>query len=263
MRRNLRLYNRLMLQHLKAILAYQADFAIMVVAAILTQVLGFVFLWVVYERIPDIQGWDFWEVACIYALIFFTEGVASFFFEGVWRISSLVNRGELDLYLVRPVSPLLQVLSGSVGMNGLGNMLTGGLIITQALRHVTFEWSIQKALMALVLFLSAIIIRTSINLASCSIVFWTHSPGNAFPFMIHSLCDFAKFPLTIYSLGVQVFVAVIVPYAFISFFPAAYLFDKPTWGPLGLLSPLVALYCAGVSIWIFRRGLLRYESVGN
>jgi hypothetical protein len=38
MRRNLRLYNRLMLQHLKTILAYQADFAIMVVAAILTQV---------------------------------------------------------------------------------------------------------------------------------------------------------------------------------------------------------------------------------
>jgi nitric oxide synthase oxygenase domain/subunit len=31
----------------------------------------------------------------------------------------------------------------------------------------------------------------------------------------------------------------------------------------GLLTPLVALYCPAMSIWIFYRGLHRYERTGN
>lgn len=261
--RTLYIYFRLISQHIKAILEYQADFLIAMVAAMLTQVLGFIFLWVVYERIPQIQGWAFWEVAFIYAMIFFTEGFASLFFEGIWRISGLVNRGELDRLLVRPLSPILQVFGTAVGMNGIGNLLIGGVIIVQALQHIDMHWTVGKMLIALLLLISAIAIRVSIYLAACSSVFWTRSPGNAFGNMVHTLSDFAKFPISIYSLGLQALVAVIVPYAFISFFPAAYLFEKKDWGMYGLLSPLAAVYCVALSLWIFYRGLRRYESTGH
>jgi ABC-2 type transport system permease protein len=261
--RSVYLYFRFISQHLKAILEYQADFVIAMAAAMLTQLLGFIFLWVVYGRIPDIQGWLFWEVAFIYAMIFFTEGFASLFFEGIWRISGLVNMGDLDRFLVRPVSPILQVLGSAVGMNGVGNLLIGGVIIFQSLQHIELDWTVGKTAFAVLLLVSAVVIRTSIYLAACSSVFWTHSPGNAFGNMMHTLSDFAKFPITIYSLGVQALIAIIVPYAFISFFPAAYIFGKSDWGPLGLLSPLVALYCAALAVWIFYRGLRKYESTGN
>jgi ABC-2 type transport system permease protein len=261
--RALYLYVRLMTQHLKAMLEYQADFVIMVVAAALTQIVGFIFLWVVYQRIPTIDGWSFWEVALIYAMIYFTEGATSFLFDGVWNISGLVNRGELDLYLLRPVPPLLQIAGARVGLHGIGNMVTGGLIMAEALRHVQPEWTPGKILWALVIVVSAIAIRASINLASCSFAFWTRAPGNAFPFMVHSLSEFARFPLTIYSLPVQALIAVVVPYAFISFLPAAYLLGKPGGAWLGALTPLVAVYCVAMSVGIFHRGLRTYESSGN
>nr|WP_239117850.1 ABC-2 family transporter protein [Actinoplanes ferrugineus] len=54
-----------------------------------------------------------------------------------------------------------------------------------------------------------------------------------------------------------------LPFAFISFFPIAYLLDTGPSRRLGLLTPLVAVYCAGTAIWIFQRGLRRYESAGN
>ncbi|KRE21102.1 ABC-2 family transporter protein [Paenibacillus sp. Soil522] len=72
----------------------------MVVAAALTQLLGIVFLWAVYSRIPDINGWLFWEVVFIYATIFMSEGFASLFFDGTWRLSGLVNRGDFDTFLL-------------------------------------------------------------------------------------------------------------------------------------------------------------------
>ncbi|MGQ4668690.1 ABC transporter permease [Metabacillus halosaccharovorans] len=262
-KRYIYIYFRLINQHLKAILEYQADFLITMFAAMLTQILGFIFLWVLYDSIPDINGWLFWEVAFIYALVFFTEGFASLFFDGIWHISSLVNRGEFDRILVRPISPILQVLGSAVGINGVGNLFIGGVIIYQALNHIEIDWSISKLLFSLLLLLSAILIRVSIYFAACSSVFWTQSPGNAFGNMVHTLSEFAKFPITIYSFGVQALITVILPYAFVSFFPSAYLFNKQELSSFGFLVPVVAVYCVSMSFFIFKKGIQNYESVGN
>ncbi|MEC0225668.1 ABC transporter permease [Paenibacillus alba] len=261
--RSMYLYMRLMSQQLKAILEYQADFLLLVIAAGLTQAMGLIFIWVIYQKIPQIHGWDFWEVIFIYAIINFTTGVSQFFFEGTWRIGFLVNSGELDRMLLRPISPVLQVLSGAVGMNGLGNMVVGGIMLVNALRYVHIEWTWDKALIGFVLFISAMVTRTAINLISNSLVFWTHAPNNSLPMMVSSLAEFAKFPITIYSFGVQLFFSLVLPYAFVSFFPAAYLFDKMSWGWIGLLTPLAAIYCVVLGIAIFRKGLSQYEGAGS
>ena len=75
---------RLISQQLKAILEYQGDFWISLAAGALSQVLGFIFLWVIHQNIPEIQGWQFWEIVFLYAMVYFTEGFCSAFFKGVW-----------------------------------------------------------------------------------------------------------------------------------------------------------------------------------
>jgi ABC-2 type transport system permease protein len=262
-KRSLFLYMRLMSQQLKAILEYQADFLLLIIAAGLTQVMGLIFIWVIYQKIPQIHGWDFWEVIFIYAIINFTTGVSQFFFEGTWRLGYLVNSGELDRMLLRPVPLVLQVMSCAVGMNGLGNMLVGGVMLANALSHVHIEWSWDKVVLSMVLFLSATITRTAINLVSNSLSFWTHAPNNALPMMVSSLAEFAKFPITIYSYGVQLFFSLVLPYAFVSFFPAAYLFDKDGWSWIGMLTPLAAAYCVAVGLAIFKKGVSQYEGAGS
>ncbi|WP_058303668.1 ABC transporter permease [Gorillibacterium timonense] len=262
-RRSLYLYRRLFGQQLKAILEYQADFLILLVAAALQQVLGFVFLRVVYGRIPDINGWGFWEIAFIYAMIFFTEGVGSLFFEGTWRIGRLVNMGELDRYLLRPVSPVLQIFTTGIGMNGLGNILLGLFIMIQSLVRAGVEWTPGKVAAGILLILSAVVIRVSINLAANCSGFWIKNAGNSFPLLIHNLSDFAKYPLTIFAPGLKVLISVFIPFAFVSFFPASYLFDKGGWKWIAFAAPAVAIYCAAVAYGVLRIGLKKYESVGN
>ncbi|WP_127533248.1 ABC transporter permease [Paenibacillus kobensis] len=262
-RRTFFLYRRLFGAQLKAILEYQSDFYIMIVSAVLTQLLGIVFLWVVYNRIPDINGWTFWEVVFMYAMVYLTEGFGSLFFEGTWRLGRIVNNGELDVMLLRPVSPILQVLSYSVGMNGLGNIVIGIIMISQALIRMDLHWSLGKIIIAVLLVVTAILIRVSINLAANTTAFWFKNAGNAFPMMIHNLGEFAKYPITIFSLGVQLLVAVLIPFAFISFFPAYYLFDKSSAPWFWIACPVAAIYCAAVAYTVFHFGLRKYESVGN
>jgi ABC-2 type transport system permease protein len=256
------MYFRFYTTNIKAMLEYKSDFYIMLFAGVLTQALGFIFLWALYQRIPDIMGWTMWEIAFMYAVIFVTEGVVSLFFEGTWNMPFLVNEGEYDRFLLRPVSPIMQIFSSAMGAQGISNLLLGGFIIAQSLSRIDMEWTAAKAAMALILLISAIVIRVSVNLAVASTSFWMKN-GSTPMMALLGLTEFAKYPVTIFWWGIKVLVIFVIPYAFISFFPATYLFDKQEWGMLGLISPLVAVYCAAVSYFIFRMGLRRYESVGN
>jgi ABC-2 type transport system permease protein len=199
----------------------------------------------------------------MYALIYFSEGVGSLFFEGTWRMQRLVNMGELDRYLVRPIPLVLQIFTAGIGMNGIGNIVIGGWIMVMAVMKMEVAWSWSAAAMAIMMLASAMTIRVAINLAANCSSFWIRSSGNAFPIMVHNLGEFAKYPITIFSLGLQLFISIGVPFAFVSFFPAAVIFGREEWMSYGWFSPLIALYCIGAALLLLRIGLNRYESTGN
>ncbi len=141
MRRNIWLYRRCLGAQLRATLEYEGDFWIMSVAALVTQGIGIIFLWAIFRAIPQINGWRFWDVVLIYSLVALTEGIAVLLAQGAWSMAVTVNLGGLDTLLVRPYSPLLQVLSSQIGMNGLGNLVLGGSMFIAALLHVGVSWS--------------------------------------------------------------------------------------------------------------------------
>jgi ABC-2 type transport system permease protein len=262
-RRLVYIYFRCLGQHMKAILAYEADFAILMFSAVLVQIVGLAFIWAIFQRIPSVNGWTFWQVVMMSALVFVTEGVGSLFFEGTWRVSELVYSGKFDQLLLRPISPIVQVLAGAVGFNGLGNIVTGMVLIGISMANSPVQWTPGRLLMFAILILSASTIRVAINLGSAASAFWIRTPWSMVPVFVHQLGDFAKYPITIYSLGVQALIVVAVPFAFISFFPTAYVFGVEAWSLAGLLTPLVAVYCLLMAIVLFRIGLRRYESTGH
>jgi ABC-2 type transport system permease protein len=262
-RRLVYIYFRCLGQQMKAILAYEADFAILMLSAVMVQIVGFAFIWAIFQRIPSVNGWTFWQVVMMYALIFVTEGVGSLFFEGTWRVSELVYTGRFDQMLLRPVSPIVQVLAGAVGYNGLGNIATGMALIGVAMVNAPVQWTPGRLAMFAILLVSASIIRVAINLGSAASAFWVRTPWSMIPVFVHQLGDFAKYPITIYSIGVQALIVVAVPFAFISFFPTAYVFGVEAWSLAGLLTPLVAVYCMVMAVALFRLGLRNYESTGH
>jgi ABC-2 type transport system permease protein len=262
-RRNIFLYRRSLAAQLRAATEYKSDFWILTAASILMQIPGLVFLSAVFQRIPDINGWPFYEVVLIYATVFFVEGIASLFFEGVWQLSILVNKGELDPLLLRPYSPVLQVMSSRLGVNGIGNVVMGGTLMAVALQHVETVWTPARILLGFVLLMSAITIKVAVNLATNSAAFWLTSPSSSFAHAVHSLGDLARYPITIYSIGIKIVITLFIPLAFVSFYPVSAVLGRgPNWW-VGLLTPVVAGYCLLQAYFIFKMGLKRYESAGS
>ncbi len=260
--RTLRLYLRFVGLHLRAVLEYESDFWIMAVATVLMQVINLVFLSAIFAKVPTLRGWSFWAVVAMFALVAIAEGVGSFFFEGTWRLAQMINQGSLDYLLVRPYPITLQVTSADVGINGLVNILTGGVMLGIALSRLDIPWSVWRSAVAVGLLLSAVAIKVAINLATNSISFWLSSPSPMFAMAVHQVGDLARFPLSIYPLMLKAALGFVIPFAFITVFPLSFLMGTGSaW--LGLLTPLVAAYCVTFAMVVFKRGLRRYESAGN
>lgn len=259
--RTIRLYFRLLGAHLRSSMEYEVDFWIMVVAAVLMQVVNIVFLAALFARIPVLNGWTFWGVVLLSGVVAVAEGFGSLFFEGMWRLAWQINQGDLDYYLVRPYPVALQVSSAEIGVNGLSNLVVGGAMIGTAAANLDLDWTPSRVLLGILLLVAAIAIKVSINLLTNSVSFWSSSPMPLFAFAVHQVGELARFPLSIYPMALKAVLGFVLPFAFIGYFPAAYLLDSSSW--LGLLTPLVAAYCVGLALFTFHRGLRRYESAGN
>lgn len=257
------LYCTLFRAGLRAKLNYRADVLVMVPSFLLIQAIGYVFLWVVFRQLPTIAGWSMHELVCVYAMISITEGIVGVFGEGLWALSWLKFHGAFDALLMRPVSPLLQVLLTSVGLHGFGPILLGSVMIARSLEHITIDWTPGRIAMAVALFLSAAIARLGTMLAASATAFWIETPFNPTINIVHSSSYFARFPLTIYGQALNFALTFLVPWGFVSYYPVAWVFGKADVGWIGLFTPLVAVAAFGFAAWLFRRGLARYESAGG
>jgi ABC-2 type transport system permease protein len=260
--RTLRIYRRSLGAHLRSVLEYEADFWILMVAGIFQQVLNLIFLTAIFGQVQALNGWSYEECVLIAGLCGFVGGMGPLFFEGAWRIAWKINHGGLDYPLVRPAPVPAQVISGAIGLHGAGDLLASGAIIGWALSRLPIDWSPWTVLLSLIILLSAIAVLGAIVVAANAASFWIPGPHPFFAVSLLNTGDMAKYPLSIFSRAVQGLLVLATPFAFIGFFPAAWLLDKEH-GWIGLLTPLVAIVWVLIARHVFRRGMLRYESAGH
>ena len=96
-------------------------------------------------------------------------------------------------------------------------------------------------------------------IASCA-SFWIEGSKNSLNFLVISLGELAKYPLSIYPFPLRALFGYLIPYAFVSFYPVGYLLGKPGMTPSLWLTPVICLIFFFFSRVALHAGLKRYES---
>lgn len=261
---HLRIYFLLQTVHLRTALTYEADFWIGIVGVALTQGAGIIFVWTIFQHIPSVDGWSLWEVALLYALVVIPRGLVELLCDGMWNLRAMVNRGELDRLLVRPVSPLLQLITQFSSIHGLGSVLLGSVVLAESVYRLQLAWNGWDVLLLALTLLNAVLLMGSINLLTNCIAFWDPSASSSFPFLIQNFCDFGKFPLTLYNRLMQFILTWLVPFAFVSYYPGLVLLRRAEASPwLAYGTPLSGPLLLLVAISVWRIGLSRYQGTGH
>jgi len=254
------------LQRQKIEMAYRADFIINLVINLFYSVVQLFFLWALFARVPTVRGWTFEQVVLIYGfgqlsfgwfMMTFGELVAGF-------SDYYVIEGNLDRPLMRPLSPLIQLVMENLHLRELSVVIKGTAIIWWALAHITppIRMSLSVMLAAQLLGVVGAIVYSGVFLAFAALGFWVKDRVG-FTSPLFAVSDASRWPITIYSPAVQFFFSLVVPFGFCAFYPSMYFTDPARWGGWLAAGPPIALLSFACGVGVFYLGLRTYESTGS
>lgn len=261
--RYFKLYMRFVSQYLKFMMQSKVNFFVGLAGFLTTQVSGIVFLYLVFQQIPTLSGWSYYEILFIYGFAQLPRGLDHLFTDYIWMVGMrVIIRGEFDRYLLRPLNPLFQVIAERFQPDAFGEIIVGIVVTAFATTKLGIDITFLKVLLFIILIIAGAVIYTSIKLFFASLAFWIK---NSLPLMnlTYMTSDFSKYPIKIYSKFVRVIITIIIPFAFTAFIPASYFTGKTslTLALFGTLATAIISFTVAYSVWLL--GIKNYESAGN
>jgi ABC-2 type transport system permease protein len=261
------LWRRLVGAQIRSQLQYRVSFALDLVGAFLISFIDFLAVLVIFHNVRRLGVWNVHEVAFLYAMSSITFALTDLLIGHFDQFPQKIRDGNFDILLVRPRSTLFQVIGSDFQLRRLGKAIQGVIVLGYVVGSLGIHWDAGRIGMLVVMVPAAIVIFSSVWVVGGCLAFWTVDGGeftNAFTYGGNFL---AQYPVDILSAWLRRFLAYIVPLAFVCYFPALYILDKPD--PLGLprvfefLSPAVALVAACIAGFVWRFAVRHYRSAGG
>jgi ABC-2 type transport system permease protein len=224
-------------------------------------------LWVTLTTFPSMNGWDFRNMLFLYALWMVAHAVNATFFSTVGSIPDWIRDGEFDRLLVRPLDELFQVIStpGAIFPDEL-LLALGFFVVAIIANHMAVTFGF--VLLVTLIVLGGALIDLSIGLIISTVAFWFVQVDALRWIVLQLEQEFTRYPLSIYSKGVRLLLAFVIPFGFMNYFPASYFLHKADNGlglplAIGLLTPAIGIVFLAVAYLFWRVGLQRYQGVGH
>ncbi len=269
LKRYIRLYKVLIAQFFKVVLQSKIDFLMGLFGFFFTQLSGLLFLYLVFEQIPDLKGWTLDQLIFIYGFAQIPRGIDHLFMDNIWMVAwRLVITGDFDRYMLRPMNVFFQVIAEKLQPDALGELLVGSILVVYSISKGVVVVDALHVVMFVVSIFAGAMIYTAIKLFFASLSFWIKRSG---PFLqvAYELADFAKYPTEIYAKVIQFIITWIIPFAFVAYLPASYFLGVGGFfgsgsniGVIGI-EVLIAIIFWVVAYATFQKGISIYESAGN
>jgi len=256
-----KLYIEFLKQNIKAILEYRADFIVGFLSTLMIQTSGLLFVWIIFQNISNIKGWSFYEVTMVYGMLGLSKALFGLFLGNLWDFGSSIRMGDFDRILLRPMPPLLHLAANKIHHNNLGEAVVALVVMITSLLKLKIYLGPTDIFLMLLFIISGTLIFSSIILITATLSFWMVN-SKPLTWAVYTVSNFAQFPLIIFSKVVAVGLTWVLPYAFVSYYPATHFLNKG-YGGISLLSPVIALGLWIISLAFWKFGLKSYTSTGS
>jgi ABC-2 type transport system permease protein len=260
-------WRRLVGAQIRSQYQYRLSFGLDLAGNFLISFIDFLAVLVIFHNTHRLGVWTVREVAFLYAMSSISFALTDLLVGHFDQFPQKLRDGNFDILLVRPRGTLFQVIASDFQLRRLGKAIQGALILAYVVRTLHVHWDAGRVAMLVVMIPAAIVIFASVWTVGSCLSFWTTDGGeftNAFTYGGNFL---AQYPVDIFSSWLRRFLCYLVPLAFVSYFPALYILDKPD--PLGLprllqfTAPVVAAITAVVAGFTWRFAVRHYRSAGG
>ena len=258
----MKLYMHYLSVLLKSQLQYKASFIMTAVGQFLVSFTAFLSVYFMLSRFQQINGFVFSEILLCFSVVLMSFSVTECFVRGFDVFPRLIRSGELDRILVRPRGVVFQVLTSNMEFTRIGRLLQAVLMLLYAIPSCGVDWSPDKVLTLILMFLGGVTTFTALFILYAGISFFTIEGLEFMNIFTDGTREFGKYPVSVYGDCVLRILTFVIPIALFQYYPFLYLIgrtDNPWMIPVPLATGLFLIPCC----LFFRFGLHKYKSTGS
>ena len=247
---------------IKSALEYKVSFILNFISQIFVMFSLYFMIIALFTKFSNINGFTLYEVLLCFGIVQFGFSFNETFFRGLDHFEELIINGDLDRYIVRPQNILFQVMSSHVDLVKLSRVIQSFIIIIISLINLNINWNISKIFVLLLMIFSSIIIFFGLFVLMASYCFLTIQGLEVKNLVTDGGKQVAQYPIGIFKKGFALIFTIIIPFAFVNYYPLLFLLGR-TNNMLYMLSPLVVIIYLIPCLLSFKLGLKRYSSTGS
>jgi len=262
-----RAYLLLLRSRVTAQTSYRRSFALDLVGQAAIVLLELVEVLAVFHQVRSLTGFDIDDVLVVFGLGATAFSVADLAVGQIDRVGQLVRQGTLDIFLVRPLSVLGQLVTADLQLRRLGRLaLSLGVLVT-ALHRAGVDWTPARAALVLLTPVCGAVIFSALWVAASSVTFWLVEGTEFANAVTYGGNYMAQWPFSVFNLALARFFTFVLPTGFVAYLPAVAILGRPE--PTGLPSwlawgtPVAAAWAVLLAALAWRTGLRRYVGAGG
>jgi ABC-2 type transport system permease protein len=262
-----RLYFRYAGVSIRGQLQYRASTIMQSIGAFLITGVEILGIWALFDRFGHIRGWSLPEIALFYGMISISWALCDAMARGFEVFGTLLKAGDVDRLLLRPRSPILQLLGHELTIRRVGRLAQGAVVLVYSLTSLDLAWSLPKLLLLAAAIAGTICTFLGLLILQATTAFWTTETLEVWNAFTYGGVTMSQYPLPIYRPWFRGFFLYAIPIGCTNYLPGVAILGRPD--PLGTpvvvqwLAPLAGPAFLLLSLAVWRVGLRHYRSTGS
>lgn len=262
LKKSIGLYRRYASICVAGAMQYKMSFFLMIFARCLASFGEFLAIRFLFSDLKAIGEYSYGEVLLCFSVIQMSFTLSELFGNGFKVFDGMIKNGEFDRMLLRPVSPILQVVGSRFEIGRTGPLVTAVITLALGIRSCTVVWNLPRICTLLLMIAGGTFLFIGLFLLGASFCFFTIEDASIINVLTYGAKTHGKYPIDIYGTGIMRFCTYIIPYTLIQYYPLQYLLGRSDNGmlacyPFGIV--VFWLFCYG--IWCL--GVRNYKSCGS
>lgn len=262
MKRYVRLYLFFLQFSFSKALEFRIDFFFRIAMDIMYYIVNIALFKILLLHTPFIAGWSDEQMMVFVGCYLLVDAInMTVFSTNMWWLPFYINRGELDYYLIRPVSPLFFLSLREFSANSFINLIIAGCFFFYSLFNYSQDWSLLSLIGLIILLINGSLIYYCIQMLMILPVFWTQS-ARGFIDLFYILGLAMERPDRIFKGWLRILFTIFLPFALIASFPARVFLEGADF------STIIHLILVSTGLWlivlyVWKMGLKNYSSASS
>ena len=247
---------------LKSALQYRFSLVLTIFARFLVAFSEFFGIYFLFSGFAGMKGYSYGDILLCFSAVQLSFALSECICGGFKSFAGMVLRGEFDLMLVRPLNPVLQVISSKFDLDRTGPMITAIITMLIGFRASDVSWTFLRILTYCLMLLGGFLLFSALFLIEATCSFFVIGNVAVFNVLTYGAKTHGKYPFDVYGKGIMTFCTYLIPYTLVQYYPLQYLLGR-TDNPLCIFAPFGVLPFVLLALLFWSFGVKHYKSCGS